>query len=141
MTIRKDAYMTARRLLIVDDVSQVRADLRTLLPLAGDIEIVGEAANGLEAVRQVDVLQPDVVLMDLEMPVMSGYEAIRRIKSQFPACRVIALTVHGYPEALDRACQSGADAFVVKGAPLASLVQEIITKGVSIEDSSYPKKV
>jgi DNA-binding NarL/FixJ family response regulator len=118
--------MTARRLLIVDDVSQVRVDLRTLLPLAGDIEIVGEAANGLEAVRQVDVLHPDVVLMDLEMPVMSGYEAARQIKGQSPACRVIALTVHGYPEALNRAYQSGIDAVIVKGAPLASLVQEIL---------------
>lgn len=118
--------MAARRLLIVDDISQVRADLRTLLPLAGDIEIVGEASNGLEAVRQVDVLHPDVVLMDLEMPVMNGYEATHQIKGQSPACRVIALTVHGYPEALDRAYQAGADAFIVKGAPLASLVQEIL---------------
>ena len=125
---RTDVPMTARRLLIVDDVSQVRADLRTLLPLAGNIEIVGEAANGLEAVHLTKILQPDVVLIDLEMPVMSGYEAIRRIKSQSPACRVIALSVHSYPEALDRACQSGADAFIVKGAPLASLVQEILEK-------------
>lgn len=120
--------MTARRLLIVDDVSQVRADLRTLLPLAGNIEIVGEAANGLEAVHLTKVLRPDVVLIDLEMPVMNGYEAIRRIKGQLPACRVIALSIHSYPEALDRACQSGADAFIVKGAPLASLVQEILEK-------------
>jgi DNA-binding NarL/FixJ family response regulator len=120
--------MTARRLLIVDDVSQVRADLRTLLPLAGNIEIVGEAANGLEAVHLTKVLKPDVVLIDLEMPVMSGYEAIRRIKGQSPSCRVIALSIHSYPEALDKACQSGADAFIVKGAPLASLVQEILEK-------------
>lgn len=121
-----DAPMNARRLLIVDDVSQVRSDLRTLLPLTGDILVVGEAANGLEAIRQADVLHPDVVLMDLEMPVMDGYEATRQIKGKLPACRVIALTVHAYPEAFERALHSGADAFVVKGAPLASLVQEIL---------------
>jgi DNA-binding NarL/FixJ family response regulator len=121
-----DAQMNARRLLIVDDMSQVRSDLRTLLPLAGDILVIGEAANGLEAVHQAGVLQPDVILMDLEMPVMNGYEATRQIKNQSPACRVIALTIHGYPEALDKALQSGADAFIVKGAPLASLIQEIL---------------
>lgn len=121
-----DKHLAARRLLIVDDVSQVRADLRTLLPLAGDIEIVGEAANGLEAIHQADALQPDVILMDLEMPLMNGYEATRRIKGRSPACRVIALTVHGYPEALERASQSGVDALIVKGAPLMSLIQEIL---------------
>jgi two-component system nitrate/nitrite response regulator NarL len=120
--------MSPRRLLIVDDIPQVRTELRTLLPLAGDIEIVGEAGNGLEAVRQAAILQPDVVLMDLEMPLMSGYEAARQIKQQLPACRVIVLTIHGYTEASEKVYRSGVDAFVVKGSPLASLVQEILKK-------------
>jgi DNA-binding NarL/FixJ family response regulator len=123
-----DANMTATRILIVDDVPQVRNDLRTWLSLAGDIEIVGEAGNGQEAIQQAAALQPDVILMDLEMPVMSGYEAARRIKDQFPGCRVVALTVHGYPEARLRAQQAGVDAFIVKGAQLATLVQEILDK-------------
>jgi DNA-binding NarL/FixJ family response regulator len=118
----------ARRVLIVDDVAQVRAELRTLLPLAGDIQIVGEAADGQEAVHQVEDLQPDVVLLDLEMPVMNGYEAARQIKDCWPTCRVIALTIHGYPEAFERAAQCGVDAFLIKGAPLASLVDEILKK-------------
>lgn len=117
--------MVTKRILVVDDVSAVRAELRTLLPLAGEIEIVGEAANGLEAVCQTAALQPDVVLMDLEMPVMSGYEAAHQIKQQSPACRVIALSVHGYAEAMEKAYRSGVDAFIVKGAPLATLLQEI----------------
>lgn len=120
--------MAARRVLIVDDVAQVRAELRTLLPLAGDIQIVGEAADGQEAVHQVEALQPDVVLLDLEMPVMNGYQAAQQIKVRRPACRVIALTIHGYSEAFERATQCGVDAFLVKGAPLASLVQEILKK-------------
>ncbi len=112
--------------LIVDDVASVRRELRTALTLSGNIEIVGEAANGAEAVRQAESLEPAVVLMDLEMPVMDGYEATRRIKSRCPACRVIALTVHGYESARRRASQSGVDGFVVKGAPLENLVDVML---------------
>jgi DNA-binding NarL/FixJ family response regulator len=117
--------MAARRLVIVDDIPQVRADLRTLLGLAADIEVVGEAGTGLQALAQAVGLQPDVILMDLEMPQLNGYEATRQIKQQMPACRVIAFTVHDYQEAQEKARECGADAFVVKGAPLASLLQEI----------------
>jgi DNA-binding NarL/FixJ family response regulator len=116
------------RLLIVDDVQQVRAELLTLLSLVADIEIVGQATNGLEAVNQVESLQPDVVLMDLEMPGVNGYEAARQIKKHSPVTRVIALTVHDYSAARERATQSGADAFIVKGSSLESLVQEILKK-------------
>jgi DNA-binding NarL/FixJ family response regulator len=122
-----DRHMTIR-LLIVDDVQQVRAELLTLLSLVGDIEIVGQATNGLEAINQVESLQPDVVLMDLEMPGMNGYEAARQIKKHSPPTRVIALTVHDYSTARERATQSGADAFIVKGSSLESLVQEILKK-------------
>lgn len=120
--------MAARRVLIVDDMAHVRAELCTLLPLAGDIQIVGEAADGQEALRQAEALQPDVVLLDLEMPVMNGYQAAQQIKTNRPTCRVIALTIHDYPEAFERAAQCGVDAFLVKGAPLANLVQEILKK-------------
>jgi len=116
---------TAIQVLIVDDVPQVRQDLCTLLSLIGEIQIAGEASNGLEAVLQVEALQPDVVLMDLEMPALDGYEATRQIKARFPACRVIALTVHGYEEARQKAIQAGVDGFIVKGAPVETLVQAI----------------
>lgn len=117
--------MTVTRVLIVDDVEQVRRDLRTALTLTGNIEIIGEAENGLEAVRLTKFLKPDVILMDLEMPVLDGYEAARQIKTRFPACRVIALTVHDYESARLKAKQSGVDAFLVKGAPVESIVQTI----------------
>jgi DNA-binding NarL/FixJ family response regulator len=118
--------MNLTRVLIVDDVEQVRWDLRTLLTLSGGLEIVGEAANGLEAIRLAESLRPDVVLMDLEMPVLNGYEATRLIRTLCPSCRIVALTVHGYSEARLKASRSGVDAFIVKGAPVESILQTIV---------------
>ena len=120
--------MKAIRVLIVDDVSKVRQDLRTVLTLAGDIEIVGEAADGLEAIHQAKALQPDVVLLDLEMPVLDGCEAARQIKAICPSCRVIALTVHDYKEAQQKAFQAGMDDFIVKGTPVEALMQAILDR-------------
>jgi CheY-like chemotaxis protein len=115
----------ARRVLIVDDSPQVRQELRTLLPLVGHIEIVGEATDGLEALRLAEALQPDVILLDLQMPVMDGYEAARQIKAACPSCRVVALTVYADSVSQDRAAQAGVDRFLVKGVALESLVQAI----------------
>jgi len=117
--------MTPPRVLIVDDAAPVRRDLRTVLTLSSELEIVGEAADGLEAIRLTESLQPDVVLMDLEMPGMDGYEATREIKSCNPSCKVIALTVHDYESARAEAHRSGVDAFLVKGAPVEHIVQTI----------------
>jgi DNA-binding NarL/FixJ family response regulator len=102
-------------LLLVDDSPQVLHDLRLMLELPGEVEIVGEASNGQEAVRLVVDLTPDVVVMDLEMPVMNGYEATRRIKSALPEVRVIILSVHAGREQQEKARAAGADSFVAKG--------------------------
>jgi len=120
--------MPITRVLIVDDMKQVRSDLRMALTLSGEIEIIAEAPNGLDAIRLTESLQPDVILMDLEMPVLDGYEAARRIKTGSPSCRVVALTVHGYEEARQRAYQSGVDAFLVKGEPVETILQTILQK-------------
>jgi len=108
----------------------VRHDLRTVLPLAGEaaglqIDVVGEAGDGQEAIRQAEALRPDAVVTDLEMPVMDGYQATHEIKARYPSCRVIALTVHGYEAARQKAIQAGVDVFIVKGAPVETLVQAI----------------
>jgi DNA-binding NarL/FixJ family response regulator len=117
--------VAAIRVLIVDDSAGVRQDLRTVLTLADDLQVVGEAADGLAAIRQAQALRPDVVLLDLGMPVLDGCEAARQIKATCPGCRVIALTVHDCETARERAFQAGMDDFVVKGAPVEALVQAI----------------
>jgi DNA-binding NarL/FixJ family response regulator len=132
--MKPQANTTSVRVLIVDDIAQVRQDLRTVLLLAGNeagipIEIIGEAANGKEAVHLAEVFQPEVILMDLAMPVLDGFEATRQVKKRDPSCRVIALTVHDYEAARQKAIQSGVDVFFVKGAPVEMLVQAISTRG------------
>jgi len=124
--------MTPRRVLLVDDTAQVRRDLRSMLTLCGGIEVVGEAGNGQEAIALEEMLAPDVVLMDLAMPVMDGFEAARRIKARRPDCRIVALTVHAGEEDRRLALLAGMDSFVVKGAPVATLL-ECLRGGPSTE--------
>jgi len=124
----KDQDETFARVLIVDDSPQVLQDLHQLLELTGLIEIVAEAHNGLEAIRLAEDFHPDVVVMDLEMPVMDGFEATRQIKSQQLARRVIILSVHSDTGEIERSQAAGADGFVVKGASYEILVNAILGK-------------
>jgi two-component system response regulator DesR len=117
--------MAPMRVLLVDDTAQVRQDLRSMLNLCGGIEVVEEAGNGQDAVALEEALAPDVVLMDLAMPVMDGFAAARRIKARRPGCRIVALTVHAGEEDRRLAELAGVDAFVVKGAPLQELLEAI----------------
>jgi DNA-binding NarL/FixJ family response regulator len=116
--------MKTARVLIVDDNAAVRQDLRTVLGLSGRIEVVGEAANGIEAVRLLEQIAPDAVLLDLEMPGLDGYETARRIKSR-RACVVIVLSVHDDASARSQARQAGVDAFIGKGAGLEDMLETI----------------
>jgi DNA-binding NarL/FixJ family response regulator len=131
--------MTATRILIVDDALQVREELRNLLKLEGDIEVAGEAANGIAAISQAQALQPDVILMDLEMPVLDGYEATRRIKALYPNCKVVALTLHGYAAARKRLSRL-VDIFIEKGA-LRYAVQTILCVQGEAMNMICPKKI
>jgi DNA-binding NarL/FixJ family response regulator len=132
------------RVLIVDDTERVRQDLRTFLTLAGKIEVIGEASNGLESIQLVKTLAPHVVLMDLEMPVMDGYEATRQIKALPLSCRVIALTIHGEETEQEKALDAGMDAFVIKGAPMETLMKAICSAPIfgqmpeGEKNESYP---
>jgi len=132
------------RVLIVDDLPWVREGLATVLKLAARsvtprLEVVGEAQNGLEAIGQLRALQPDVILMDLEMPGMDGYETTRRIKAEKPAPRVIILSIHTGPEAQQRAQAAGADGFVTKGASYEIILNAILAEE-KIFNSIDPKE-
>ena len=117
--------MASPRVLIVDDIPQVRHELHTLLHLSGCVQVIGEAANGTEAVRLAGQLEPDVVLLDLEMPVLDGYAAAFQIKAQSPHCRVIALSIHEDAASRKKARLSGVDAFIPKGTSFRDLLDAI----------------
>jgi DNA-binding NarL/FixJ family response regulator len=112
-------------ILIVDDNPRLRALIRRLLVREPDLHIVGEAANGPDAILMAHQLQPDIVLMDLVMPRLSGLEAMRRIKMDRPATKVIITTVHSENAYLKAAEASGTDAFLIKKTLMTTLVPTI----------------
>jgi DNA-binding NarL/FixJ family response regulator len=116
------------RVLIADDHTLVRDGIRSLLALAADIEIVGEAADGREAVEKIRQLMPDIVLMDLAMPIMGGLEAARRVRKEFPATKVLVLTQYDDSEYVIPVIEAGARGFVSKmssSSELASAIQAV----------------
>jgi len=113
------------RILIAEDHAILREGLRALLCTDPNLEIVGEAGDGQTAIRCVDNLSPDLVLMDLSMPRMSGMDAISEIKKRFPETKIIALTVHKTEEYLLTTLQAGVDGYVLKDATCDELVMAI----------------
>lgn len=116
------------RLAVVDDHAAVRFSFSDFLGAHESIEVVAEAANGRDAVELCRTNGPDVVLMDVRMPVMDGIEATRLIKSISPATRVILVSAYDQKELVESALRAGADLFVLKGvsgAELAGHVHEV----------------
>ncbi len=113
------------RVLIADDHGLVRAGIRRLLEDTGEVEVVGEASSGMEAAALARKVRPDVVLMDLSMPGISGIEATREILDAVPEARVLILTVHDNEELFFRSLQAGAYGYVLKKAAPEELAQAV----------------
>ncbi len=113
------------RVLIVEDHNVVRQGLAALLNVAGGLEVVGEAADGVEAIAQFRKLQPDITLVDLRLPRMSGVDVIERIRMETPQARFIVLTTYDGDEDIYRALKAGARAYLLKGMTSEDLIRTI----------------
>ncbi len=115
------------RVLIADNHQILRAGVRALLTRREDIEIAGEANDGIEALRLIEECHPDVVLMDISMPMMNGLEATARASAEFPKTRVLMLSMHANEEYVLGALRAGAAGYLVKEASVAELENAIIS--------------
>jgi DNA-binding NarL/FixJ family response regulator len=123
MTDARRPRSCVSRLLIADDRSRTRRALRAVLSARPEIELIGEAADGEEAISAVERLRPDIVILDIRMPRLDGIAATRHIKTRWPEIRVIA---HSLAEELrGDVLAAGADAFVAKGAPVQELLEAL----------------
>jgi DNA-binding NarL/FixJ family response regulator len=131
------------RLLLVDDQSLFREALRTLLSLQPDFEIVAEAENGERAVALAKIHRPDVVLMDLRMPVMGGVEATRRLLQAVPAARVVVLTTFDEDEEVFEALRAGAGGYLLKACSADKLCESVraSAKGASVLEPSVAARM
>lgn len=121
--------MAPIRLLLVDDQTLFREGLRVILSVQPDVEVIGEAANGEEALHLALKLKPQVILMDLRMPVMDGVEATRRLRTSLPDSRVIMLTTFDDDEAVFEGLRAGASGYLLKDAPSEKLLEAIRAAG------------
>jgi DNA-binding NarL/FixJ family response regulator len=125
--------MTQRtRVLIADDQQPARQGLKALLTQCPEVEIVGEAANGQEVTLLVAACRPDIVLMDMQMPVVDGLAATQSIKHNWPQVKVIALTM--YSQYKTKALVAGADAFLMKGCSAEALLDAILNISRTISE-------
>lgn len=131
------------RVLLVDDQALFREGLATLLSLWDDIDVVGEAGNGEEAVARGTELRPDVILMDLRMPVLDGVAATRQLRAVAPACRVIVLTTFDDDEHVFDGLRAGAVGYLLKDVSSEKLVEAIraTARGESFLEPSVAAKV
>ena len=135
--------MKTIKVLLADDHTIVRKGLHALLEAENDIEVVGEAEDGREALKKAERLQPDVVVMDIAMPGLNGLEATRQIKKHFPTIKVLILSMHTNEEYIFQTLRSGASGYLVKKAAPIDLVLAIqaVKRGESFLSPSISKTV
>jgi DNA-binding NarL/FixJ family response regulator len=126
------------RVLVVDDHAILRDGIRSLLERQEGIRVTGEASNGLEALEKISADPPDIVLMDIAMPVMNGIEATQRIKERFPQVKVLILTQHDDREYIQPLLQAGAAGYVLKrsgGREVLTAINQVYEQGAFLEPS------
>ncbi|PLR76890.1 DNA-binding response regulator [Bacillus sp. V3-13] len=131
------------RLMLVDDHAVLRDGLRNILGMEDDIEVVGEAVSGDEALEKIGIIKPDIVVMDINMPNKNGVEVTGIIKRQYPNIKVLVLTMHSHDEFFMSAIREGADGYLLKDAPSDQVVAAIrtVAKGESVIHPSMTKKL
>lgn len=131
------------RILIVDDHPVVREGLAAVLEQRGEFAIVGQVSSAEEAIERASLVNPDIVLLDLELPKMGGVEAIPRLLEVAPATRIIVFTAYDTDERVFGAIQAGAKGYLLKGAPAGEIAAAITTvhKGASVLDPRVASKV
>ena len=141
--LASDTNPSLLRLLIVDDQPLIRRGLAMMLATEPDIEIVGQAADGLEAIEQALATRPDIVVMDLQMPRASGIVATREITAKLPATRVVVLTTYDYDELVFEAICAGAQAYLLKDASEADVLETLraVQRGESRLSPTIARKV
>jgi DNA-binding NarL/FixJ family response regulator len=113
------------RILLVDDQSLIRRGLKALLKTDSELEVIGEAENGKEAIALAETLQPNIIIMDIRMPIMDGVVATREICHRFPNIKVLILTTFNDRDYVAQALQYGASGYLLKDTPFAELTQTI----------------
>lgn len=111
--------------VIADDHRLVRDGLKTILQTSGDISVVGEASNGLEVLKKVEELKPDVLLLDISMPQLSGMEAARRIRKEFPSTKIVILTMHEEEEYTLKMVRMGVSGYLLKDSTALEVMEAI----------------
>lgn len=131
------------KLMLADDHAMLREGLRSKFAGNSDVEVVGEAASGKELLAKIPTVKPAVIILDMKLPDANGVTLIRQIKNNLPNCRIVVLTMYDHVRYAVHALESGADGFVVKGAPFEELLQAVrtVSSGNTFVSSTMASKL